>query len=142
VPGRLLQLPPYQNLDEETKVKLDIEKWNKERIRIETEIRAIKASLHTPGHMGSWKEWADLAKLKIEATRMYMLRAELRNRLHMTNTVKYVGDFSGVTKKVVEPYDRAQQKEWVTMGWQEEYLLPEPAALESPTSDPSLQPTG
>lgn len=122
-------------------MKLDIEKWNKERIRIETEIRAIKETLHTPGHMGSWKEWASLAQLKVLATRMYMLRAELRNRLHMTQTVKYVGA-SGVTKKVVEPYDRAQQKEWVTMGWQEEYLLPEPAALESPTSDPSLQQVG
>ena len=124
-------------------MKLDIEKWNKERIRIETEIRAMKESLHTPVHMGSLKEWSDLGQLKSLATRMYMLRAELRNRLHCQKFVKYVGDGSGVTKKIEEPYDRAQQKEWVTMGWQEEYLLPEdPVAPGSPMSDPSLQPTG
>jgi len=119
-------------------VKLDIEKWNKERIRVETDIRAIKASLHTPGHMGDWKEWRSLATLKERATRLYMLRAELRNRLHCQKFVTY--GMNGV--KVVEAFDRAMQKEWVTMGWQEEYLLPELAAPESPTSDPSLQPTG
>ena len=117
-------------------MKLDIEKWNKERIRIETEIRASKEYIRTPGRMPSYSEWAALDQLKGLATRMYMLRAELRNRLHMQKTVKYVGDFSGVTKKVEEPYDRAQQKEWVTMGWQEEYLQSEP-----PTSLPSESPT-
>jgi hypothetical protein len=120
-------------------VKLDIEKWNKERIRIETEIGALKEWIRTPGRMPSGDEWSALVQLKGLATRMYMLRAELRNRLHMTQTVKYVGDSLGVTKKVVEPYDRAQQKEWVTVGWQEEYLRPDLASPESPTSDPALQ---
>ena len=129
-------------------MKLDIEKWNKERIRIETEIKASKEYIRTPGRMPGGDEWAALDQLKALATRMYMLRAELRGKLHMKQTVKYVGGYGvdsanpGVTKKVVEPYDRAMQKEWVTMGWQEEYLLPEPAAPESPTSGPSLQQVG
>lgn len=129
-------------------MKLDIEKWNKERIRIETEIKASKEYIRTPGRMPSGSEWSALDQLKALATRMYMLRAELRNRLHIQKTVSYVGGYAcdlanpGVTKRVVEPYDRAMQKEWVTMGWQEEYLRPDPVDPGSPTSDPSLQPTG
>lgn len=91
-------------------MKLNLEVWNSKRLEVEAKIKAIKASLHTPGHYGTWKEYSDLKKLKAEATGLYMLRAELKNRLHCKTFIHYLSKgVKGKTVKVTESFSRAEQ---------------------------------
>lgn len=54
-------------------------------MRVATDaLRAQKAILHEPGQPRvSWKTWAELRRLKNQATRLCQLRAHCRGRIHI-----------------------------------------------------------
>lgn len=83
-------------------MKLDLEKWNSDRIAVETAIKELKHLIrHTEREFpdysyfgwttsrkiiikgGTCEDYAQLHKLKAQATDLYVLRAQSRGRVHI-----------------------------------------------------------
>jgi len=90
--------------------RLNVELWNEERLALEEKIIALKAQMRATGHFISWEESKQLLALKKDATRLYSIRAESRNRIHIQRVVAYgelIG-FSGFYGREVRTGSRKQ----------------------------------
>lgn len=71
-------------------MRIDAQKWNADRIAVETKIKALKKVIRTPGYMASSQDWMNLAQLKQQATWLYKIRAQARGRQHQRQEVLYL----------------------------------------------------
>jgi hypothetical protein len=92
-------------------MKINVEKWNAQRITVETRIRELKDSIRHGGTredsvwnsetrkyelkpvafgpgMGTYRDYALLASLKADATLLYKVRAQARGRHHQLTMTK------------------------------------------------------
>lgn len=102
-------------------MKIDVEKWNKDRVQVEAEIKALKHLIRkeprvlkfwavedgayttyevTQPH-GTDKDFSDLACLRQKATSLYQIRAHLRGKQHRLKEVVYRSRPGGDTKEVL-----------------------------------------
>jgi hypothetical protein len=92
-------------------MKINLEKWNAQRLAVETRIRSLKDSIRHGGTredsvwnsetrkyelkpvtfssgMGTYRDYALLDQLKNEATLLYKVRAQARGRHHQLTMTK------------------------------------------------------
>lgn len=99
--------------------RLDVKKWNETRKQLESEIVKLKEQIQSPGHMKTSDEHRALLGAQVEATALYMLRAELRDRLHATHIMEYCEDplqpGTGITVPVEIEMTRGMQQDFIAM---------------------------
>ena len=120
-------------------MKIDMKKWNTDRLEIEGQIRALKnqirreprplrlfANWSTVPGVADWgireivvphgtdKEYAQLEKLKAAATLLYSLRAHARGRIHQAVFVYYT-HARGYTTKHHGAFTPEQQADLVKL---------------------------
>lgn len=133
-------------------MKLNLTKWNRERLNTQRMISDLKKLIRAPaGHEvpytdyatktvkhrthrgGTYAEYVQLANLKHQATLLCQMRAHLRGKLHCQYTLTYrkgistQGEDTGRTYPVECPCTMEQQEELFAFPWAKSLLAEEEA---------------